>query len=101
MPELVGVYCFFEKLRSRSANWKQADLWSHHMKQLLNRLINKILASIKHALLGIICLHEMGISPSEADNFLHVRQIESSLGKEEKGQMARIAHLTTWQEPDS
>lgn len=31
------------------------------MKKLLNKLISKIIDGVEKALLGIICLHEMGI----------------------------------------
>ena len=59
------------------------------MSRLLNMLANKMLGFAENAVLGIICLHEMGLSPREYDSIFHF----THPGQEEARLMAGIVRL--------
>jgi hypothetical protein len=44
------------------------------MKQFWRKLVGKLGDSIGKALLGMACVHKLGMSPMEADNFFGVAQ---------------------------
>jgi hypothetical protein len=59
------------------------------MKQYLKILMHKLAGFLENGLLGIICLHEMDISPMETCHFLPT----SYPGEEEARMIASVAHL--------
>lgn len=59
------------------------------MKQYLKILIHKIAQLLEEGLLGIICLHKMGIPPIETVHLLHIIHP----GQEEVRMLASITYL--------
>lgn len=59
------------------------------MKKFLNRLVSKLLENIRETMVDISFLHEMGMSPLEADNFFGLSQPRY----QEVHNMAGIARL--------
>jgi hypothetical protein len=64
------------------------------MKQLLGKLVNKLLSHLGKAALDIACLHEMGMSPRERDVFFGI----VDPGYEQARHVAGVAHLKSERE---